>query len=82
MQRDNEYYLTHNFYGEEDNHGQVFLDERNSPDLSDDNTILYGHNITSDRSMFNVLTNFRDRNLWRKTRSSRSTPSTRNTSMP
>lgn len=59
MQRDNEYYLTHNFYGEEDNHGQVFLDERNSPDLSDDNTILYGHNITSDRSMFNVLTNFR-----------------------
>ena len=60
MQRDNEYYLTHNFYGEEDNHGQVFLDERNSPDLSDDNTILYGHNITSDRSMFNVLTNFRD----------------------
>lgn len=60
MQRDNEYYLTHNFYGEEDNHGQVFLDERNSPDLSDDNTILYGHNITSDKSMFNVLTNFRD----------------------
>ena len=55
MQRDNEYYLTHNFYGEEDNHGQVFLDERNSPDLSDDNTILYGHNITSDKSMFNVL---------------------------
>ena len=34
MQRDNEYYLTHNFYGEEDNHGQVFLDERNSPDHS------------------------------------------------
>ncbi len=60
MQRDNEYYLTHNFYGEEDNHGQVFLDERNSPDLSDDNTILYGHNITSDKSMFNVLTNYRD----------------------
>lgn len=60
MQRDNEYYLTHNFYGEEDHHGQVFLDERNSPDLSDDNTILYGHNITSDKSMFNVLTNYRD----------------------
>ena len=60
VQRDNEYYLTHDFYGKEDSHGQIFMDERNSPDLSDDNTILYGHNITSDKSMFNVLTNFRD----------------------
>lgn len=60
VQRDNEYYLTHNFYGEEDSHGQIFMDESNSPDLSDDNTILYGHNITSDKSMFNVLTNFRN----------------------
>lgn len=63
MQRDNEYYLTHNFYGEQDNHGQVFLDERNAEDLSDDNTILYGHNITSDKSMFNVLTNYKDANF-------------------
>lgn len=60
VQRDNEYYLTHDFYGKEDSHGQIFMDERNSSDLSDDNTILYGHNITSDKSMFNVLTNFRD----------------------
>lgn len=60
MQRDNEYYLKHNFYGEEDKHGQVFLDERNSKELGDDNTILYGHNIPSDRSMFNVLTNYKD----------------------
>lgn len=60
MQRDNEYYLTHDFYGEEDKHGQVFLDKSNSPQLTDDNTILYGHNITSDRSMFNILTRYKD----------------------
>lgn len=60
MQRDNEYYLTHDFYGEEDKHGQVFLDKGNSPQLTDDNTILYGHNITSDRSMFNILARYKD----------------------
>lgn len=60
MQRDNEYYLTHDFYGEEDKHGQVFLDKSNSPQLTDDNTVLYGHNITSDRSMFNILTHYKD----------------------
>ena len=60
MQRDNEYYLTHDFYGEEDKHGQVFLDKGNSLQLTDDNTILYGHNITSDRSMFNILTRYKD----------------------
>ena len=59
MQRD-EYYLTHDFYGEEDKHGQVFLDKGNSPQLTDDNTILYGHNITSDRSMFNILARYKD----------------------
>lgn len=60
MQRDNEYYLNHDFYGKEDSHGQVFLDERNSVDFNDDNTILYGHNITSDQSMFHILTRYKD----------------------
>lgn len=60
MQRDNEYYLNHDFYGKEDSHGQVFLDERNSADFNDDNTILYGHNITSDQSMFHILTRYKD----------------------
>lgn len=60
MQRDNAYYLDHDFYGQEDSHGQVFLDERNRADLGDDNSILYGHNITSDKSMFNILTRYKD----------------------
>lgn len=36
------------------------MDKGNSPQLTDDNTILYGHNITSDRSMFNILTRYKD----------------------
>lgn len=60
MQRSGDYYLNHDFYGNEDKHGQVFLDERNHNDLSDDNTILYGHNITRDNSMFNILTKYKD----------------------
>ena len=60
VQKDNAYYLTHDFYGQENDHGQIFLDERNSPELTDDNTILYGHNIPSDKSMFHVLMNFKN----------------------
>lgn len=59
LQRDNEYYLTHDFYHKESKHGQVFMDERNSIDFTNDNTILYGHNIPSDHSMFYVLTNYK-----------------------
>ena len=42
---DNEYYLDHNFYNEENINGWVFIDYRNDPvDLSENhNTILYGH---------------------------------------
>ena len=29
VQRDNTYYLKHDFYGKEDRHGAVFLDYRN-----------------------------------------------------
>lgn len=48
---DNEYYLDHTFTGEEHSGGCIFMDCRNTPDFSDDNTILYGHN-RKDGSMF------------------------------
>lgn len=60
MQKDNQYYLSHDFYGKENEHGQIFIDEKNSSDFTDDNTIIYGHNIPSDHSMFNILTNFKN----------------------
>lgn len=48
---DNEYYLNHTFSGEEHISGCIFMDCLNTADFTDDNTILYGHNM-KDGSMF------------------------------
>lgn len=45
---DNDYYLTHSFHKEEKNSGWVFVDYRNSSDMSNQNTIFYGHNLLND----------------------------------
>lgn len=49
--QDNDFYLTHNFYKEEDRAGAIFMDYRNSGDHLDFHTIIYGHNM-KDKSMF------------------------------
>ena len=54
---DNEYYLTHDFYREDSKAGAIFMDYRNSKDLSDPNTILYGHNM-KDGTMFQNLNKY------------------------
>lgn len=64
MQKDNEYYLTHDFYKNYSKHGAVFMDERNKS--YDDNLILYGHNLPSDKSMFNILTNYRNLDYYKQ----------------
>lgn len=48
---DNEYYLSHTFLGTEHISGCIFMDCLNRADFSDDNTILYGHNMKNG-SMF------------------------------
>ena len=54
---DNSYYLTHTFSGEEHISGCIFMDCVNKPDFTDDNTILYGHNM-KDGSMFGSFNQF------------------------
>lgn len=56
--KDNSYYLTHTFSGEEHISGCIFMDCINEPDFTDDNTILYGHNM-KDGSMFGSIHQFR-----------------------
>lgn len=51
---DNEYYLNRDFEGKVNSHGAIFMDYRNTPDFSDQNTILYGHNMR-DGTMFKDL---------------------------
>lgn len=51
---DNEFYLNHTWDGEQSGLGSIFLESKNSPELDDYNSIIYGHNIR-DGSMFSVL---------------------------
>ena len=57
--RDNDYYLHHLITGENHKSGSIFMDFHNQEDLSDRNTIIYGHNM-KDGSMFGGLKKYRD----------------------
>lgn len=70
VQRDNEYYLKHNFYDQVRSVGTVFADEKNVlndyTDKQSDNIILYGHN-NRDGSMFGNLDYYKwDLKYWLK----------------
>ena len=54
---DNQFYLEHTWEGNANPYGSIFLEHRNSPDLTDFNTILYGQNMLNG-SMFAGLSNY------------------------
>ena len=57
---DNDYYLNHDFLGRLKASGWTYMDYRNHSDMSDMNTIFYGHNLlnkTGFGSLSNVFTN-------------------------
>ena len=56
---DNAYYLNHGFNGQKSGSGAIFMDCRNAAGLSDDHTIIYGHNMRNG-SMFGSLRKYRD----------------------
>lgn len=51
---DNNWYLKHDFDGKFSTAGWIFLDSRNSPAMTDQNIVVYGHDRT-DGSMFGSL---------------------------
>lgn len=53
---DNDYYLRHTFKKEYSDYGAIFMDVENSPDFSDDNSVLYGHNMRSGAMFHDVNT--------------------------
>lgn len=55
---DNAYYLKHTFERNYHFAGSIFMDCQNSSDLTDQNTILYGHNM-KDGSMFGKLKEYK-----------------------
>ncbi len=56
---DNDYYLSHTFYKEENKCGSIFVETENSDNFSDWNTFVYGHNM-KDKSMFAKLNQFQE----------------------
>ncbi|MBQ3079638.1 MAG: class B sortase [Clostridia bacterium] len=57
VQKDNEYYLTHDFYNNESKAGTLFLDQANEIYPQDQHMIIYGHNMKNG-TMFARLTRF------------------------
>lgn len=55
--KDNDFYLTKNFYKENDKAGWVFMDYRNDAKELSQNTIIYAHNRFSNGVMFGTLSN-------------------------
>lgn len=62
---DNDYYLNHAWDGRKTSVGSIFLEHRNNPDLTDYNTIVYGHNM-NDGSMFAGLKKYDSTFYWEK----------------
>ena len=60
LQRDsNEYYLDRTWQGTYNPNGSIFLEKECAADLSDFNTIVYGHNMVSD-AMFGTLDSYQN----------------------
>ena len=57
--RDNSVYLTKTFEGNKNPAGCLFIDYENSPDITDNNTFIYGHNMKNG-SMFGSLKKLTD----------------------
>ena len=60
---DSEFYLNHDFFGEENNNGQIILDAKCDPYTPSYNLVISGHNVRSDL-MFGTLDEYRNRKFW------------------
>lgn len=62
--RDNEYYMNHDFYGNESAAGTIFVDVKNVNWQVDQYRIFYGHNMKND-TMFGMLDLYKDEAYFR-----------------
>ena len=60
---DGDYYLSHDFFGDANNNGQLILDAMCDPYTPSYNLIVSGHNMRSDL-MFGMLDEYRNRSFW------------------
>ncbi len=60
---DNNYYLVHSFNKTYTDAGAIFIDCNNSPDFTDQNTVIYGH-ARLDGTMFSALRGYRKQDFY------------------
>lgn len=60
---DNDYYLRRLINGEYNIAGSLFMDYRNAPNLEDNNTIIYGHNMKNN-TMFGSLQEYKNQDYY------------------
>lgn len=56
----NDYYLNHNFNNNLSSDGWIFMDYRNSINMNDKNTIIYGHNLLNKTAFGSIVDIFSD----------------------
>lgn len=61
--KDNQEYLYKLINGKSNKAGTLFIDYRNAKDLTDDNTIIYGHNMKNG-TMFGTLDNYKKQSYY------------------
>ena len=64
QRQDSDFYLTHDFYGQENNNGQIILDAPCDPYTPSYNLVISGHSMKSG-SMFGYLISYRNKEYWR-----------------
>lgn len=60
---DNEYYLNHSINGDYNKNGSLFVDNRCGSDFTGFNTIIYGHNMKTDK-MFGSLIKYKNQSYY------------------
>ncbi|MFB0917728.1 MAG: class B sortase [Clostridiaceae bacterium] len=61
---DNEFYLNHDKDGNPSKFGEIFIDYRNNEKFKDQNTVIYGHNISYAKVMFSELLNYKNQDFF------------------
>ena len=61
--KDNKYYLSHRADNSSNENGAVFLNKSNSPNFTDDNSILFAHHLATG-DMFTSLEKYRDQKYY------------------
>lgn len=64
VRKNNDFYVTHDVYGQDDVYGAIFLDQVNDVEKPDNNLIIYGHH-RKDAKMFGELMQYKSEDYYK-----------------